>query len=99
LEENGVAPVPFSRVPGGLQAVVDDRIDAFVFDEFVLKDIVKTGFRDQVYVLTDTFDHYYVCIGMPNGSPLREPINRALLKVMETDQWDSLVERYLGIGG
>jgi len=37
-------------------------------------------------------------MGMPNGSPLREPINRALLKIMETEKWKRMVKHYIGSG-
>ena len=30
-----------------------------------------------IHVPNGTFDHYYIRMAMPNGSPLREPINRA----------------------
>ena len=33
---------------------------------------------------------------MPQGSVLREPINRALLKVTDTDDWLQLLARYIG---
>jgi len=32
----GIAPAPFLTARAGLQAIVDDKIDAFVFDELVL---------------------------------------------------------------
>ena len=57
------------------------------------------AFSGRVHVLAETFDPYYVCMGMPKGSALREPINRALLKIMEADQWNRLIERYIGSGG
>ena len=98
LAEHGIAPVSFLTEQEGLQAIVDNKIDAFVYDEVVLKHIVKTDFPGRVHVLAGTFDHYYVSMGMPNGSPLREPINRALLKIMEKDEWNRLVERYIGSG-
>ncbi len=98
LAERGIAPVPFPAKRDGLQAIVDNKIDAFVYDELVLKHIVKTDFPGRVHVLADTFDHYFVTMGMPNGSPLREPINRAMLKIMEKDEWIRLVERYIGSG-
>jgi ABC-type amino acid transport substrate-binding protein len=96
LAERGIAPVPFLTGQEGLQAIADDKIDAFVYDELVLKHIVKTDFPGRVHVLAGTFDHYYLSMGMPNGSPLREPINRALLKIMEKDEWNRLVARYIG---
>jgi hypothetical protein len=33
---------------------------------------------------------------MPQGSPLREPVNRALLKIIDTDDWLRLKKRYKG---
>jgi polar amino acid transport system substrate-binding protein len=51
-----------------------------------------------VYVLPETFDHYYVGIAMPQESPLREPVNRALLKIIDTDDWLGLKDRYIGSG-
>lgn len=92
LAERGIAPVPFLTEQEGLQAIVDNKIDAFVNDELVLKYIVKTDFPGRVHVLAGTFDHYYVSMGMPDGSPLREPINRALLKIMEKDEWNRMTD-------
>ncbi len=96
LVDHGITPTLFSSEQDGLQAIVDDRIDAFVFDEIVLKYTVKNDFLGRVHVLAETFDHYYLCMGLPIGSALRKPINAALLKLMETRQWDSIVERYIG---
>ena len=99
LTDNGIAPAPFPTERKGLQAIVDDRIDAFVFDETVLKHTVKTDFNGRVHVLAETFDHYYLGMGLPIGSPLRKPNNAASLKTMETDYWNKLVMRYIGSGG
>jgi ABC-type amino acid transport substrate-binding protein len=96
LAEHGITPVPFPAKRDGLQAIVDNKIDAFVYDELVLKHLIKTDFPGRAYVLAGTFDHYFVIMGMPDGSPLREPINRALLQIMERSEWDRLVERYIG---
>ena len=96
LNGSGIAPVPFATERDGLQAIVDNQIDAFVFDELVLKHIVNTDFPGRVKMLANTFDHYYISMGISNGSPLREAINRALLKIMEDDAWPRLLERYLG---
>ena len=96
LAEHGIAPVPFPAERDGLQAIVDNKIDAFVYDELVLKHIVKTDFPGRVHVLAGTFDHYFVSMGMPHGSPLRKPINIALLQIMEKEEWNRLVKRYIG---
>lgn len=98
LTRHGIAVRPFEKEQDGLQAVVDKKLDAFVFDELVLKYLVRTEFTGRVHVLPEIFDHYTVGLAMPQGSPLREPLNRALLKIIDTDDWLWLKDRYIGSG-
>ena len=98
LSERGIASLPFVHARDGLQALVDNKIDAFVFADLVLKYLAKNEFPAQVQVLPGTFDHYYVSMGLPSGSPLREPLNRALLEITSGDDWLRLLESYLGPG-
>ena len=98
LAKRGIAVLPFENARDGLQAIVDKKIDAFVFNESILKHLAKTEFPGRVHVLAGTFDHYYVSMALPSGSPLREPLNRALLKIITADDWLRLVELYLGPG-
>ncbi len=98
LAKRGIAVLPFENSQDGMQALVDKKIDAFVFNESVLKHLARTEFPGRVHVLAGTFDHYYVSMAVPSGSPLREPLNRALLKIISKDDWLKLVEFYLGPG-
>jgi ABC-type amino acid transport substrate-binding protein len=98
LAKRGIAVLPFENSRDGLQAIVDKNIDAFFFNELVLKHLAKTEFPGRVHVLAGTFDHYYVSMALPSGSPVREPLNRALLKIITKDDWHRLVELYLGPG-
>ena len=98
LAKRGIAALPFENARYGLQAIVDKKIDAFVFNESILKHLAKREFPGRVHVLAGTFDHYYVSMALPSGSPLREPLNRALLKIITADDWLRLVELYLGPG-
>ena len=98
LAENGIAVMPFRSIQDGLQSVEENRIDAFVSDEAILKHLVKTEYPAQLYVLAGTLNHYYIGMAVPPNSPLREPLNRALLRVMTTEEWDRMIEQYLGSG-
>lgn len=98
LVKKGIAAFPFKNEWDGLQALVDAKIDAFVFDESVLKYLARTQFTAQVHVLPETFDHYFVSMSMPQGSPIREPLNRAILKILDSNEWKNLVEQYFGSG-
>lgn len=96
LAERGIVAVRFANERDGLRAMVDGRIDAFVFNVLVLRHLARTEFSGLVRVLPSTFDHYHVKMAMPAGSPLREPLNRALLETVEGSEWKLRVERYLG---
>jgi polar amino acid transport system substrate-binding protein len=96
LTKRGIAVLPFEDAKDGLQAIVDKKIDAFVFNEAVLRHLVRTEFPGRVKVLPSTFDHYYVSMAVQSGSPLREPLNRALLEITAKDDWRRLVELYMG---
>jgi ABC-type amino acid transport substrate-binding protein len=98
LTKRGIAVLPFENAKDGLQAIVDKKIDAFVFNEAVLRHLVRTAFPGRVQVLASTFDHYYVSMAVPAGSSLREPLNRALLEITAKDDWRRLVELYMGPG-
>jgi ABC-type amino acid transport substrate-binding protein len=79
-----------------LKSLVDAQTDAFVFQGPNSKYLAKNEFPGQVEVLPGTFDHHYVSMAVPPGSQLREPLNRALLEFMETDQWKQILKQYLG---
>lgn len=98
LRLRGISASEFPSPRAGLQAIADDKIDAFVFDEAVLRNITANEFAGLVYVLPDSFEHYYVSMAVRNNSPLREPINRAMLRIMATDAWTRLLERHIPAG-
>ena len=76
-------------------AVADRKVDAFVQDEKVLGYNIKREFPGRVQVVGGTFDEYFVSIALQQGSPLRKPINKVLLKLMKTETWDELLNRYI----
>ncbi len=98
LTQRGIAVRPFENVQDGLQAIADGEIDAFVFNEIVLKYLSRTNYPGRIHVLPEIFDHYYVGMAMPQGSALREPLNRSLLKNIDTNAFLRLKERYIGPG-
>ena len=81
-----------------MSALVENKIDAFVYDEAILKHLVRTKYPAQLYTLAETFNHYYIGMALPHDSTLREPLNRALLRVMKEEEWNGLVDRYFGAG-
>lgn len=94
LTNRGIVAAPFDTIHEGLQAVADKKMDAFVLNEIILKYLVKNEFPRQVQVIPGIFDEYFVGMALQAGSPLRKPINKALLELMEAEEWTKLLNRY-----
>ena len=92
----GIATRTFKNEQDGLQAIIDGKIDAFVYDEIVLKYHSKTDFPGRIQVLPEIFDPYYLSFAMPQGSELRETLNRALMRVLDSNDYLRLKERFIG---
>jgi polar amino acid transport system substrate-binding protein len=95
LIKKGVAVIPFKSTQEGLQAVADRQVDAFVQDEKILGFNIKREFPGRLQVVGGTFDEYFVSVALQQNSPLRKPINKALLKLMKTENWVELLNRYI----
>jgi len=96
LTEAGINAMAYESIEDGLKAVSEKEMDAFVYDAPIVKYIVKDSYFNHLRVLPEVFNRHYVSMAMPEGSFLRESLNRALLKVTEKDQWKDLLQSYLG---
>jgi len=95
LTRQGVAVVSCDSILAGMEALTSGRIDAFVLNEQLLKHLAKRNFPGRVQVLPGTYDEYFVSIALQQNSPLRKPINKALLSLMNTQQWTEIGNRYI----
>lgn len=95
LEARHLRRRSFPSVEEALPAVAAGDADALVYDEPILRYLVR-GADDPFAVLPETFERQDYAIALPEGSPLREPVNRALLRVIDGPAWRETLERYLG---
>jgi ABC-type amino acid transport substrate-binding protein len=96
LNAKGISVQSYENVQEGLSALAGGAIDAFVFNEAILKYMAQNTFKGQVVVLPETFDHYFVGMAMPTNSIWKERINIALLDVIGRDEWAEAVSHYFG---
>ena len=61
----------------------------------MLKYLIKTEFPGRIQVLPAIFDEYFVVMALKQKSSLRKPINKALLRLMKTEEWSELLNRYI----
>lgn len=96
LQKRRIAFQSYQTAPDGLKAIQTDDIDAFVYDSPLLRYLVNTQYNGVLQVLPGTFLPQDYAIGLPPNSPLREPINRALLRKISEPAWQDTLYRYLG---
>jgi ABC-type amino acid transport substrate-binding protein len=96
LDEERVSSTTYASITDVLQAIENDEIDAFVHDAPILQYYTQIGFRNRVRILPNTFNDQYYGIALPLNSSYRNEMNRILLDYIASDEWNELVNRYLG---
>lgn len=76
-------------------ALADQRIDAAVYGSTTLAYYAKS-MPNKIIVLRFALRQDFAAIPVRPGSPLRKPINRALLQVLESEKWHKIIARYVG---
>lgn len=96
LETERIRSTAYPDVRSAMRAVQQGQADAVVYDQPILQyrnaELDDGGLR----LLPGTFENQAYAFGVGNGSPLREPINREILRITGADEWRDLKRRYLG---
>lgn len=96
LEQHHISFNRFSDVDAALQALSQGKVQAVVYDAPLLQYKASNSYKGKIDVLPNTFRRQSYAFVLPNGSPLREPINRAMLRELSSPQWQDILYRYLG---
>ena len=86
----------YPTVIKGLEALSQGKVEAMVYDDPLLKYLTKTTFSDTLNVDDNLFELQNYGIAFPEGSSLREPVNRAMLKIIHGEKWQEILRKYLG---
>jgi ABC-type amino acid transport substrate-binding protein len=86
----------YPDVSSGLNAVKAGKLDAFVHDRPILYWLAENQYEDSIKVLDVTFYKQDYAIALPDNSPLHMPINRAILAIINSQEWRDLIKQYLG---
>jgi ABC-type amino acid transport substrate-binding protein len=79
-----------------LQAAAEGEADAAVYDDALLKYLANSGFAETIQILPISFHTQEYAIALRPNSPLRKPLNEAMLRYRASDGWEELTYRYLG---
>lgn len=81
---------------GALKALSEGQVDAVVYDKPMLSYYSQQHPEQALRVLPGRFERQDYGIALTSGSPLREPLNQALLDRLHAPIWEELQHRYLG---
>lgn len=78
------------------QALQKGKIQAIAYDEPFLRYVIRTQYAGQFTVIPLNEDPQLYAFALREGDPLRESINRALLRKIHEPGWHDLLYRYMG---
>ena len=78
------------------KALKKGKIQALVYDEPFLRYVTRTQYPDQFTVIPLNVDPELYAFALREGSPMRESINRILLRKIHEPAWHDLLFHYLG---
>jgi ABC-type amino acid transport substrate-binding protein len=96
LDYHRVRHQTLPTLPEALERLASGDADAVLYDAPILRYLTRTRYGDQLRVLPQELQRQDYGIALPQGSPLREPINRVLLEIVRSADWQPSLERYLG---
>jgi hypothetical protein len=96
LKEHHIKHEPFDTVPAALQALVEHKIDAVVYDFSTLHYLVENKYKDELSVTSEMFHPQFFGLPLAPDSPLRRPLNLAMVEVMKKPLWRQVLISYLG---
>jgi polar amino acid transport system substrate-binding protein len=96
LNAQGFRARSYPFVIQAMKALRRGDVHALVYEKPILGHMItEYGWRE-LHVLPHTLAVRDYAIALPTDSPRKEPINRALLKIVQGPDWKDLVRRYVG---
>jgi polar amino acid transport system substrate-binding protein len=96
LDDLGAIVVPVKVIDKAIEKLLQNKVDAVVFDSPTILYYAHNEEPGKVAVVGNLFDPQYYGFLFPQGSELREPVNRALLKLRKTGQYDRIFNKWFG---
>lgn len=94
LKQKRLRAVPFTELEQTLAALVDGTVDVIVYDLPLLRHTLDENPDWKLELLPYTLNVENYAFALPAGSALREPINRSLLKVVNSIEWQEKLSDY-----
>jgi polar amino acid transport system substrate-binding protein len=95
LQNKEIEHVNFPNIKDGLEAIDNNKIAAFVYDEPILRyTISENDLQNTIIILPSKFNTQYYSFSLPKKSKLLDKINPLLLKEINSPSWSDILSRY-----
>lgn len=95
LSLRGIPHISYPDIAQALTALSAGELDAVVSGEPELHYYAERSFTGRVVIVPGAIDQGFLAFALPTGSPLRLPLDRALVHVLESPSWPPLRRQYL----
>lgn len=95
LRKRGIRPVLVATANDGLALLRGGSADALVYDEPLLRYLLKDA-GPGIEILSQSIEPQYYAFGLKPGFAQSELLNRAVLADTDDSEWQAILERYLG---
>jgi polar amino acid transport system substrate-binding protein len=94
LREYGISFSPYADVMPGLNDVKDGKIKAFVFDEAILRYMIRQDkLNENLFILPSSYSKEYFSFSS-HDEQLLNRINPELIRVIESKEWRGILAKY-----
>ncbi len=95
LQNKEIEHINFPNIKDGLEAIINNRIAAFVYDAPILRyTISENNLQKKLIILPSKFNTQYYSFSLPKKSSLLDKINPFLLKEINSPGWSNILSRY-----
>lgn len=96
LRQRGCIPLEFNVLRDALEALALGMVEAVVSENQQLMFLVSRANNSSIRIVGPVFESFDFGLGLPPGSPLREQINTAILRMREDGSLSRLIDEWLG---
>ncbi|MEI7610959.1 MAG: transporter substrate-binding domain-containing protein [Rhodospirillaceae bacterium] len=95
LDDHQIRFATYANLTATIEALAKGETDAIVYDAPLLTYLSAQRPKQDIKILDAIFSRQNYAIALPAGSPLRKPINEALLATMDTPAWQDEMNHWL----
>jgi ABC-type amino acid transport substrate-binding protein len=96
LDDRHLRYAPFDDLAAALSALERGQADAVVNSIGALQYLVSTRFKGRIRPPEGVLEPSYMAIALPPGSPLRKPLDEALVGITASPEWRQIEDSYFG---